>query len=71
MPHLSSITGIGTKVASDIVDNLQASPERGPFLSTEDFRTRSGASEGVAEQFKKLGILGEIPETNQLSLFDM
>ena len=31
----------------------------------------SAADKVWTEQFKELGILGEITETNQLSLFDM
>ncbi len=71
MPHLSSISGVGPKQASDLLAKLHSSQTTGPFLSKEDFCLRSGASEKVADKFEELGILGDIPETNQLSLFDL
>ncbi|MCR5486935.1 MAG: PolC-type DNA polymerase III [Lachnospiraceae bacterium] len=71
MPHLSSVTGIGVKVAGEILTKLQSSPERGPFLSKEDFCLRSGASDKMAEKLEEIGILGSMPESNQLSLFDL
>ncbi len=70
MPHLSSIGGIGQKAADDMIANI-ARFEKTPFLSLEDFCGRSGASMDTARRFVELGILPELPESNQLSLFDM
>ena len=71
MPALSSIDAIGPKVADTLIGKLAASPDRGEFLSKDDFCARSGASPAVADRLQELGILGDIPESNQLSLFDM
>ena len=70
MPHLSSISGIGLKAADDILTNI-SKYEKTPFLSLEDFCNRSGASMDTARRFRDLGILPELPESNQLSLFDL
>ncbi|MCR5719594.1 MAG: PolC-type DNA polymerase III [Lachnospiraceae bacterium] len=66
MPSLTSIEGLGEKAADGIVE----AAKKGPFLSKEDFVQRSKASKTVADLLKELGILGDIPESNQLSFFD-
>ena len=42
----------------------------GKFLSKDDFRQRSKATKTVIDLMGDLGILGDMPESNQLSLFD-
>ena len=42
----------------------------GPFLSREDFRNRSKVSKTLCDLMADLGLLGDLPESNQLSLFD-
>ncbi|MBR1875524.1 MAG: PolC-type DNA polymerase III [Lachnospiraceae bacterium] len=71
MPALSAIEGIGSKAADLMITNIKANASQGPFLSKDDFILRSGASKTHAEKFMNLGILGDIPESNQLSLFDL
>lgn len=66
MPSLSSIEGLGEKAADAIVE----AAKDGPFLSKEDFRERSKASKTVVDLMAQLGLLGNLPETNQISLFD-
>ena len=44
--------------------------EHGPFLSRDDFQARTKASKTVVALLGDLGILGDLPESNQLSLFD-
>jgi len=39
-------------------------------LSKDDFRERSKASKTIVELLDTLGILGDLPESNQISLFD-
>ncbi|MCR5651664.1 MAG: PolC-type DNA polymerase III [Lachnospiraceae bacterium] len=70
MPHLSSVPGIGLKAAEDMLSRISRF-EKTPFLSLEDFCNRSGASMDTARRFVELGILSEMPESNQLSLFDL
>ena len=43
----------------------------GPFLSREDFRNRTKVSKTTCDLMGDLGILGSLPESNQLSLFDL
>ena len=66
MPSLTSIAGLGESVAIGIVEAAKGEP----FLSKEDFRNRSKASSTIADKLGELGILGDIPETDQISLFD-
>ncbi|MCR5507592.1 MAG: PolC-type DNA polymerase III [Lachnospiraceae bacterium] len=66
MPHLGSIEGLGDKVAEAITDACTD----GPFISKDDFRERTKASSSVVETLSRLGILNELPESNQLSLFE-
>ncbi|MBQ8955486.1 MAG: PolC-type DNA polymerase III, partial [Lachnospiraceae bacterium] len=71
MPSLSSISAIGTKAADALISKINASKDRGPFLSRDDFCARSGASPAMADRLQELGILEDMPESNQLSLFDL
>ena len=71
MPPLTSISGIGGKDADDLAAGLLAARKDGPFLSVEDFIDRTGCSKNKADKLHEMGLLGNIPETNQLSLFDL
>ncbi len=66
MPSLSSIAGMGLKAA----EGVMAAAEDGPFLSREDFRNRSKVSKTICDQMAAMNLLGDLPESNQLSLFD-
>ena len=70
MPPLTSISGIGGKDADDIAAGLLAARKDGPFLSMEDFVNRTGCTKVKAEKLYEMGLLGNIPKSNQLSLFD-
>ncbi|MDD2967938.1 MAG: PolC-type DNA polymerase III [Lachnospiraceae bacterium] len=67
MPSLNSIDGLGEKAADAIVE----AAKDGPFLSKDDFRIRTKASKTVIDLMSELGLLGELPDSNQLSLFDL
>lgn len=66
MPSLDSIEGLGDKAAEAVVE----AAKDGPFLSKDDFRQRTKVSKTVIDFMSDLGILGNLPESNQLSLFD-
>lgn len=66
MPSLSSIDGLGEKAADAIVE----AAKDGPFLSKDDFRSRTKVSKTVVELMDSLNLLGNLPESNQISLFD-
>lgn len=67
MPPFSSIDGMGEKAA----EAMEESAKDGPYLSRDDFRQRTKASKTVIDYMGELGLLGELPESNQLSLFDL
>ena len=64
MPSLSSIDGLGEKAAEAVV----AAVKEGAFLSKDDFKARTKVSKTVTDKMATLGILGNLPESNQLSL---
>ena len=66
MPSLSTIDGMGDKAAEAVVEAVKD----GPFLSKDDFWQRTKVSKSVIDVMDDLGILGDLPESNQLSLFD-
>jgi len=65
IPPFAAISGIGENAAR----NIAAARDEGPFLSIEDFQTRSRASKTIVEQLAAMGCFRGLPETNQLSLF--
>lgn len=67
MPSLSSIEGLGDKAAEGVVE----AAKEGAFLSREDFRNRTKVSKTVCDLMGDLRLLGTLPESNQLSLFDL
>ena len=67
LPPFSSIDGMGEKAA----DAMEMAADRSnPYLSRDDFRTRTKASKTLVDLMGDLGLLGDMPESNQLSLFD-
>lgn len=66
MPSLSTIDGLGDKAADAFVE----AAAQGPFLSKDDLRQRSKLSKTVIDLMADLGLLDDLPESNQLSLFD-
>lgn len=67
MPSLNSIDGLGEKAADAIVE----AAKEGPFLSKDDFRQRTKASKTIVDLMASLNLLGDLPESNQISLFDL
>ena len=66
MPSLGTIEGMGEKAA----EAVEEAAKNGKFLSKDDFRERTKVSKTVIDLMGDLGILGDLPESNQLSLFD-
>ena len=50
---------------------MEEAAKDGPYLSRDDFRQRTKASKTVIDYMAELGLLGDLPESNQLSLFDL
>ncbi len=66
MPSLSTIDGLGDKAADGIVEAVKD----GKFLSQDDFKQRCKISGTVVELMADLGLLGDLPVSNQMSLLD-
>ena len=66
MPSLSSIEGMGEKAA----EAVEEASKDGPYLSLDDFRMRTKVSKTVIDLMADLGLFGNLPQSNQLSLFD-
>ncbi len=67
MPRLDCIDGLGDKAADGVTD----AASDGPFLSIDDFIDRTKVSKTVADHMVELGLLEGLPQSNQLSLFDI
>ncbi|MCI8514062.1 MAG: PolC-type DNA polymerase III [Lachnospiraceae bacterium] len=66
MPSLNSIDGMGDRVA----EAVEEAAKEGPFLSEEDFRLRTKVSQSTMDAMSGWGLFGDLPKSNQLSLFD-
>ena len=66
MPSLSTIDGLGDKAADAVVE----AAKQGKFLSRQDFKNRCKVSSTVTDLMADLGLLGDLPMTNQMSLLD-
>ena len=66
LPALNTIDGLGDNAAVAIAE----AAKDGIFLSKDDFRERTKVSKTTIELMSDLGLFGDIPESNQLSLFD-
>jgi len=66
MPSLVSIDGLGEKAADQIVE----AAKDGPFISKDDFKQRTKCPQAVVDRMAEMGLLGDIPESNQISIFD-
>ncbi len=64
-PPFNAIDGLGDTVAKNIV----AEREKGNFISIEDVQKRAKVSQTLIDKMKEMGILHDLPESNQLSLF--
>ena len=67
MPSFTAIDGLGDKNAELIEDEAR----KGQFLSKQDFAQRTKTSATIVETMERLGILGNMTESNQISLFDL
>ena len=66
IPPFSAMDGLGGNVARQLVK----AREDGEFLSKTELRKRAGVSQTLVDKMDEMGILGNMPEDNQLSLFD-
>jgi DNA polymerase-3 subunit alpha (Gram-positive type) len=64
-PPFSAIDGLGETVAKKIVEERK----KGKFLSKEDVQMRGKVSGTLIEKMTEMGIISDLPDSNQLSLF--
>ena len=64
-PPFNAIAGVGDNAAISIAEKRGSEP----FLSVEDFQTRTGANSGVIAALERCGCFGNLPKSNQISLF--
>ncbi len=64
-PPFSSIDGLGDTVAKNIVTER----DKKPFLSIEDLQKRAKISSTLIDKMRLMGILKDLPESSQLTLF--
>ena len=71
LPPFSVIEGMGGIAAEALAVAAHAETERGEkFLSKDDIRQKAKVSQTVLDTMGELGLLGGLPESNQLSIFD-
>ena len=64
-PPFNAIDGLGDVVAKNIVEERN----KKEFFSIEDLQQRAKLSQPVIDKMRVMGILNDMPETSQLSLF--
>lgn len=65
IPPFRAIDGLGDIVAKKIIEERV----KGNFISIEDFSKRAKVSQTLIDKMRIMGILKDMPETNQLTLF--
>ena len=66
MPALNTIEGMGGNAAETLAEAVK----HGRFLSRDDIRQRTAVNAKTVEHLAEMGLLGDLPESNQLSIFD-
>ena len=66
MPSLSTIDGLGGIAAESLVKEAA----KGEFFSIDDFKERTGIGNKTIDKMKSLGLFGNLPQSNQLSIMD-
>lgn len=66
-PPFNSIDGLGDTVAQNIVEERKNKE----FLSIEDLQKRAKISQTLIDKMKLMGVLNDLPESSQMSLFEM
>ncbi len=65
-PPFNAVPGIGSTAAKGIAERRGDTP----FVSVEDFQTRTGANTGVVAALDGCGVFEGLPRRTQISLFD-
>jgi len=65
LPPISSLQGLGITAAQNIISERN----KGRFTSIEDLKRRTKITKNVVQILKQNGILNDLQETDQISLF--
>ena len=68
IPPFNSLQGLGINAAQSIVEGRK---NGGEFTTVEDFKERTGIGKTLIELLKENNVLKGIPDTNQLTLFNL
>ena len=60
-----ALSGVGDKAAISLWETAQ----KGEYISKEEFGTLAGVSKTIIETLSDMGVLDELPDTNQISMF--
>ncbi len=60
-----ALSGLGEKAAGSVYETAQ----KGNYVSREDFAIEAGVSKTVISNLAELGAMGDLPDTNQISMF--
>ncbi len=66
MPGLNTVEGLGGMAAEALVEEAA----KGEFFSIDDFRERTRIGVKTIDKMKKLGLFGDLSQSNQLSILD-
>ncbi|MCH4201560.1 MAG: PolC-type DNA polymerase III [Bacilli bacterium] len=66
IPPFITVDGLGEAAAETVISERV----KKPFLSIEDLVSRTKLNSQNIERLKELGVLNELPESNQINLFD-
>ena len=67
IPPFITIDGLGEVVAR----NIEEEAKKKPFVSIEEFQNRCKVSTTLIDKMRSLGLFNDMPESSQLSLFDL
>ena len=67
LPPLNSLPGMGDNAAKAITE----ARKNGPFKTVADLRARTGVGRSICDLLEEYGCFEELPEADQVSLFDM
>ncbi|MBO5237535.1 MAG: PolC-type DNA polymerase III [Lachnospiraceae bacterium] len=70
MPALCSIEGLGGKAATQVQEAAKEALKAGGFSSKDNLREMAKIGKSTIEKFTQLGLLNDIPDSDQFSLFD-
>lgn len=61
----SSLPGVGEAAAISLAE----AGKKGEYLSIEDMQIKTRVTKAVIETLQSVGVLGDLPESSQMSLF--